>query len=71
MADNNKNIRALVALLYTLMFIFMFGVPFVLIMYLPVSRWTMIGFFDRWLGSTCVGMICSISAIVLGKRRNC
>ena len=71
MTDNNKNVRLLVALLYALMFIFMFGVPFALIMYLPVSHWTMIGFLDRWLGSACVGMICSISAIVLGKRWNC
>ena len=32
MADNNKNVRVLVVLLYALMFIFMFGVPFALIM---------------------------------------
>lgn len=71
MADNNKNVRALVVLLYTLVFIFMFVVPFVLIMYLPVSHWTMIGFFGYWLGSACIGMICSISAIILEESWNC
>lgn len=64
MANNNKNVRVLVVLLYALMFIFMFGVPFALIMYLPLSHWTMIGFLDRWLGSACVGMICSIPAAI-------
>lgn len=68
MVNNNKNIRVLVALLYALMFIFMFGVPFALIMYLPLSHWTMIGFFGYWLCSACIGMICSISAIILEER---
>lgn len=68
MADNNKNVRVLVVLLYALMFIFMFGVPFALIMYLPVSHWTMIGFLDRWIGSICVGMICSIPAAILSTK---